>query len=457
MFIEPSLKFNYSQPGFINRSTPIQNSVQENFRYESDRAKSLAEGFIRNAILQYELVFGVLIPSHKADQINISQQHRGPSTSEMSRSSNQAWADLVDELRRISALHLSNMEDLSRKILRQLPQTNASKLAEPTISSVSRIQQDQLYLLGGIYFERWNKFCTAPEQSNGINYKGKLTDIFRNNEPVMIGVDYPRPLQIVDDLDPSFNKFTNFDKRKQPFPMSSEYQDAVGFFSKFEREEVILAGHRPSKVEVCPSARKIYFAGDVVGYLEQHLGKVGRHAPMYNMKSCTLKTLQQDEVLINDFQTWDLILFDHELQEKGRLQANSDQDSCNSSTLHVKTGPPQLYKSIYTRISADDRFIIWLKSSRDIAVVELASLTSQVYKDFWVVQQTPLLNMATPVATLLTSDGKRIFGLGERKSVSIGSNNIQSFHMIDRDGRLVIADTEKIFPKDGRLVSSLYS
>ena len=134
------------------------------------------------------------------------------------------------------------------------------------------------------------------------------------------------------------------DKRRQPHDRQHIFTEAIEYYSNHYRREFSVSDF-PSKIDVSHSGRFIYYAGDTLGCVESFEDQFENLGSIYALQSCTLKVMPSGEVIINDFNNWDLILPDSSFQEKERVPGSD-------------SGPLLFYKSVFTRSSADSRFLV---------------------------------------------------------------------------------------------------
>ena len=211
------------------------------------------------------------------------------------------------------------------------------------------------------------------------------------------------------------------DKRRQPHGRPHKFTDAVVFYSKHYRREFPVSDF-PSKIDVSHSGRFIYYAGDTLGCVESFEDQFENLGSIYALQSCTLKVMPSGDVIINDFNNWDLILPDSSFQEKGRVPGSD-------------SGPLPFYKSVFTRSSADSRFLVWLSSRRDISAMDLKTMTVHTISDFWLVSNDSL---AEPVALVASNACNKIVGVGEV------SMNYQTLHYVDETGPITSYEIKRL-------------
>ena len=178
-----------------------------------------------------------------------------------------------------------------------------------------------------------------------------------------------------------------------------------------------------AKVEVSKDGLQVFYGGDAIGVLEYKHDWLLNCGIIFKNKCCTLKSLPNGDLLVNDFDTWDLVLIDPNHKEKGKLTGTP--------------GPiPQNYKRIRTRNAEDDKYILWLSGPEHLSVVTIDNLTSNEIRFFW----NYLGKNCTPIGCAISPSGKKIVGFGELK-------NQHTLHYYDGSDSVVIYQQDDIHDK----------
>ena len=93
-------------------------------------------------------------------------------------------------------------------------------------------------------------------------------------------------------------------------------------------------------------------------------------------KFCTIKSLDNGNFVVNNFKTWDLLMYDSSAAEVGKLEAG------------LETPPPLYFKSLMLN-SNSPLGLLWLSSPTSISIVALPALTSIRIEKFWMFNGSP--------------------------------------------------------------------
>lgn len=161
-------------------------------------------------------------------------------------------------------------------------------------------------------------------------------------------------------------------------------------------ERVDFSG-KPSKVEVDRKAQGVWYGGNGLGVLQnQDSWFVDEGIVSNELKYCSLKVLNNGNMIVNDFCNWDLIVVDSSMNEIKRLSGDSKE-------------PPAYFKSLNTRSFYDSDYFVWLNKIQDVSAVRLSDFTFKTVKKFWNYKAF----LASPVAVILGKDGDKLYGIGE--------------------------------------------
>lgn len=128
---------------------------------------------------------------------------------------------------------------------------------------------------------------------------------------------------------------------------------------------------------------------------------------------CTLKSLEKEFIIVNDFQNWDLLVLDDEGRELKRLKGKG-------------TGAPGYARAIKTRYCDDSDYVLWMKSPTEMSVVDMGDFGEILLPDFWYYKDFPVC--CTAVAGDETAT--KIAGIGFVQEL----NNIQTLHIWENGG-----------------------
>ncbi len=141
---------------------------------------------------------------------------------------------------------------------------------------------------------------------------------------------------------------------------------------------------------------------------------------VYDNKCCTIKALDSGDILVNNFDNWDLVLLDSNFNEKGKLSGAS-------------RSLPNNYKKIKTRNSEDDAHLLWLSGPENLSVVNTSNLSSNEIRFFWKFNDKNV----RPVACAISPSGKKIVGVGQ-------TDNSHTLHFYDGSDSVVIYQREDV-------------
>jgi hypothetical protein len=136
-----------------------------------------------------------------------------------------------------------------------------------------------------------------------------------------------------------------------------------------------------------------------------------------------LKSLDKEFIVANDFNSWDLLVFDDEGTELQRIKGTGK-------------GAPGYARAIKTRYCQDADNIMWLKSPTEMSIVDMGDFSETALPNFWSYKGNQVY--ATSVAA--NEDASRIVGIG----FVPGMNNIQTLHLWENGVELAVVDMRSI-------------
>ena len=192
---------------------------------------------------------------------------------------------------------------------------------------------------------------------------------------------------------------------------------------------------RPTKIEVSPDLKNVWYGGEGLGLNQQvHKWFVDQGIVNSELEFCTLKSHKsakgENLLIINDFRTWDLIIFDQSFSVIHKLKGTGK-------------GAPDFYRSLTARSWYDNDYIVWLSSPTDVSAVRLTDYVFVTAPEFWLYKNGAVM----PVAVLLGSKGDKLVGLGERDAV-------HTLHVFGNTGDTIVTEMQELFPQ-GRFFSAL--
>ena len=324
----------------------------------------------------------------------------------------------VDSLNGMSYSTLSPIQS-SRVI------TNPSTVAYPPPSTTYQqpkivVQPSTTYQPGPVYPQNTTTYVTPPPTTTYINgstlpYNGTTSTIRPSNTQPIYTSTIVQPPPVKPAAEPP---------KVQAEPVLDK--DTIKMLDDAKRDygnpviELFQADDFPSKVEVSKDGKRVYYGGDSFGTLEQKNGWLLNEGIVYDNKCCTLKALDSGDILINNFDNWDLVLLDSNFNEKGKLSGSS-------------RSLPTNYKKIKTRNSEDDSHLLWLSGPENLSVVKTSNLSSNEIRFFWKFNNKNV----NPVACAISPSGKKIVGIGE-------TDNSHTLHFYDGSDSVVIYQREDV-------------
>ena len=120
----------------------------------------------------------------------------------------------------------------------------------------------------------------------------------------------------------------------------------------------------PSRVEMAKKGGAVFHGGDGLSLMvkiENYFIDRGLIIP--DLKFCTLKSLDNGNFIINNFKTWDLLMYDSSAAEVGKLEGG------------LEAQPPLYFKTLSLN-SNNPSSVLWLSSPTSLSIVTLPALTS---------------------------------------------------------------------------------
>lgn len=134
--------------------------------------------------------------------------------------------------------------------------------------------------------------------------------------------------------------------------------------------EVFPVDDNPSKVEVSKDGKRLIYGGDSIGLADVRNNWIVNDGIIFDNKCCTIKSIENGDILINNFDNWDLVMLDKNLMEKGKLTGKGRMI-------------PDNYRRVRTRNAEDDKHLLWLSAPEHLSVVHTGTLTSDEIRNFW--------------------------------------------------------------------------
>lgn len=184
--------------------------------------------------------------------------------------------------------------------------------------------------------------------------------------------------------------------------------------------EVIQVASQPSKVEIAKNASQVIYGTDNIGVLQKREGWLIDDGIVFDNKTCTLKSLPNGDFLVNNFSTWDLVLLDQNLVEKGKLRGGYSSEPMN-------------YRQLHTRNSEDDNFILWMSHPDHLSIVRTSNLSSNEIRNFWKFDG----NRVIPIACAISPSGRKLVGISKLGSIHV-------FHYYEGSDQVVMYKQDDI-------------
>lgn len=198
--------------------------------------------------------------------------------------------------------------------------------------------------------------------------------------------------------------------------------DAKKDFGNPTAEFIPVSGF-PTKIDVARNGQHAIYGGDSIGLIRKQDGWVMDEGILFENKTSTIKHMNNGEILVNNFDNWDLVLLDQSLNEKGKLNGGS-------------RGEPTNYKNINTRTAEDDSNILWLSHPDNLSIVRTNNLSSNEIKNFWRFNG----QRSNPVACAISPSGKKLVGISN-------CNGTFVLHYYDGTDQVVMYKQDDIHPR----------
>ena len=89
----------------------------------------------------------------------------------------------------------------------------------------------------------------------------------------------------------------------------------------------------------------------------------------FRLDLSTLKAIEKEFLVVNDLNSWDMLVLDDEGEELKRFEGNGH-------------GAPGYARAIKTKYSDDDEFVMWLKSPCEISIMDLSDFSEIHLENF---------------------------------------------------------------------------
>lgn len=196
----------------------------------------------------------------------------------------------------------------------------------------------------------------------------------------------PAPVLITKDYDYMSRRQDLDDKRGQ----EEAYARALDLFDSCRETKLEVDDH-PTKIEVSNDGNRIYYGGETFGLLQYDTdGFVVPHGALFKNKisdiNPVVRTSNQPadskfqnsrlgDVLVGEFNTWNVLLYDSEMQELGRL--NSKAGASNRL--------PTTYAQFKTTSKMADS-CLWYSGTQNLSVVNTTNYINNELNNFWTMQ-----------------------------------------------------------------------
>lgn len=187
--------------------------------------------------------------------------------------------------------------------------------------------------------------------------------------------------------------------------------------------EIVQVSGNPTKIDVAKDGLHAIYGAENISLLRKRDGWVVDDGVLFDNKTCTIKHLQNGDVLVNNFDNWDLVLLDQYMNEKGKLNGSYK-------------GEPYNYKHVNTRNSEDDSNLLWLSHPDNLSIVRTSNLSSNEIKNFWKFNGV----RSNPVACAIAPSGKRLVGISN-------CNGTFVLHYYDGTDQVVMYRQDDIHPR----------
>lgn len=134
--------------------------------------------------------------------------------------------------------------------------------------------------------------------------------------------------------------------------------------------ELFSVDDNPTKIEVSKDGKRVLYGGETVGVADVKGNWIVNDGVVFDNKVCTIKCIENGDILLNNFDTWDMVLLDKNFNEKGRLAGKGRM-------------LPENYKRVRTRNAEDDKHLLWLSGPEHLSIVHTGKFTSDEILNFW--------------------------------------------------------------------------
>jgi hypothetical protein len=212
----------------------------------------------------------------------------------------------------------------------------------------------------------------------------------------------PPPLPIIQEVyqrpDDQPSKENDYQSRKQGEDVQKPFDNTLTpYLDAFEvfKETRLEADDQPTKIEVSQDGNRIFYGGETFGMLEfDHDGGLIPHGRIFSNRisditpiirpkdpqntvsnpfiTSRFKNSISGDVLIGEFNSWNVHLYDKDLQELGRLNS--------------KSGPANRLPSTYPYFkatSAKPNTCLWYSGTQNISVVDTNNYMNNEINNFW--------------------------------------------------------------------------
>jgi hypothetical protein len=188
----------------------------------------------------------------------------------------------------------------------------------------------------------------------------------------------------------------------------------------------------PIKIECSDDASVILYGGDSLGLVRRKnqwlvnegiLKKGSKQNPLTTQELSILKCLPNGDLICNEFNSWDLILLDRNLNEKQRLSGSG-------------AGDPDYYRLIKTRCADDEDHMIWLRGASEISIIDIEDFSARHIHNFWNFKG----KHAFATAAALDNTGSKLVGIGFLDY----PKEIQTIHVFDGGDGVSIFEAREI-------------
>lgn len=209
------------------------------------------------------------------------------------------------------------------------------------------------------------------------------------------------------------------------------------------RETKLEVDDQPTKIEVSQDGNRIYYGGESFGMLEYDSdGFVVPHGRVFSNRVSDINPIRKStasqspdsrfknshagDVLIGEFNDWNVHLYDSELQELGKL----------SSKQGSKNKLPRTYAAFKTT-SAKPYACLWYSGTQNISEVDTGTYVNLEINNYWIMKDKPV----EPLGAHLSKHGD-IIGIG----LYDGVHNSLHYYSPRSPSTVLAYDRPDIFP-----------